>query len=181
MIDLHCHSTASDGTDSPAELVTNAFQAGVRTLAITDHDTTEGWDEAAAAVSELPAPFTLIRGAEFSCVHTGSDGHRISLHLLGYLFDPTTAGLRDERSRLRQSRLDRGAAMVAALQSDGYPISWPQITLLPLLGILVAALPAVLTPPPPGAAGTGSPELRHAAAPGPAVVDEHRSTAVTTR
>jgi energy-coupling factor transport system permease protein len=62
-----------------------------------------------------------------------------------------------------------------------YPISWPQITLLPLLGILVAALPAVLTPPPPGASGTGSPELRHAATPGPAVVDEHRPTAVTTR
>ena len=59
-----------------------------------------------------------------------------------------------------------------------YPISWPQITLLPLLGILVAALPAVLTPPPPGAAGTGSPELRHAAAPG---VATSPPTAVTTR
>lgn len=127
MIDLHCHSTASDGTDRPAELVTNAYQSGVRTLAITDHDTTEGWDEAAAAVADLPAPFTLLRGAEFSCVHTGSDGHRISLHLLGYLFDPAAAGLRDERARLRQSRLDRGAEIVAALQADGYPISWPQV------------------------------------------------------
>ena len=54
MIDLHCHSTASDGTDRPAELVANAAAAGLRTLAITDHDTTAGWDEAAAAVSELP-------------------------------------------------------------------------------------------------------------------------------
>ncbi|HEX4729551.1 MAG TPA: phosphatase, partial [Jatrophihabitans sp.] len=62
-----------------------------------------------------------------SCVHTGSDGQRISLHLLGYLFDPASAGLQDEQARLRQSRLDRGAAIVDALGADGYPISWPQV------------------------------------------------------
>ncbi len=127
MIDLHCHSTASDGTDRPAELVANALAAGVRTLAITDHDTTAGWDEAAAEVAALPVPFTLIRGAEFSCSYTGSDDRQISLHLLGYLFDPAAAGLKDERARLRQSRLDRGAAIVAALVAGGYPISWPQV------------------------------------------------------
>lgn len=127
VIDLHCHSTASDGTDRPAELIGNAYRAGIRTLAITDHDTTTGWDEAAAAVSRLEPGFTLIRGAEFSCVHTGSAGRRISLHLLGYLFDPDHAGLEDERARLRQSRLDRGEAIVDALAADGYPISWPQV------------------------------------------------------
>ena len=127
MIDLHCHSTASDGTDQPAELVAKACQAGISTLAITDHDTTAGWDEAAAAVARLEPGFTLIRGAEFSCVHTGSDGRRISLHLLGYLFDPAATGLADERARLRQSRLDRAAAIVDALVADGYPISWPQV------------------------------------------------------
>ena len=62
-----------------------------------------------------------------------------------------------------------------------YPISWPQITLLPLLGILVAALPAVVTPPPPGAAGTGGPDRRPAAVRGGPKADEHRPTAVTTR
>jgi predicted metal-dependent phosphoesterase TrpH len=128
MIDLHCHSTASDGSDRPAELVANAVTAGLHTMAITDHDTTGGWDEACAAVAELPVEFTLIRGAEFSCVHTASDGHRISLHLLGYLFDPGFHGLKAERARLRESRLGRGEAIVDALVAAGYPISWQQVT-----------------------------------------------------
>jgi predicted metal-dependent phosphoesterase TrpH len=128
MIDLHCHSTASDGTDSPTELVANAVAAGLRTIAITDHDTTGGWDEAATAVAELPVNFTLIRGTEFSCVHTAADGGRISLHLLGYLFDPDSDGLRSERARLRESRLGRGEAIVDALVTAGYPISWQQVS-----------------------------------------------------
>ena len=128
MIDLHCHSTASDGSDRPAELVANAVTAGLHTMAITDHDTTGGWDEACAAVAELPVEFTLIRGAEFSCVHTAADGHRTSLHLLGYLFDPDYHGLKAERARLRESRLGRGEAIVDALVAAGYPISWQQVT-----------------------------------------------------
>ena len=64
-IDLHTHSTASDGTDTPAELVANAAAAGLDAVAITDHDTTAGWDEAAAA---LPPGLRLVRGAELSCV-----------------------------------------------------------------------------------------------------------------
>jgi hypothetical protein len=127
VIDLHCHSTASDGTDRPAELIANAAAAGLRTLAITDHDTTAGWDEAVAAVAELPVAFTLLRAAEFSCAYTGPDGRRISLHLLGYLFDPDAPGLKAERARLRQSRLDRAAAIVDALVADGYPISRQQV------------------------------------------------------
>ncbi|HJQ00906.1 MAG TPA: PHP domain-containing protein [Jatrophihabitans sp.] len=128
MIDLHCHSTASDGSDRPAELVANAVAAGLRTMAITDHDTTGGWDEACAAVAELDVEFTLIRGAEFSCAYTAADGQRISLHLLGYLFDPGYHGLRAERARLRESRLGRGEAIVDALVAAGYPISWQQVT-----------------------------------------------------
>jgi 3',5'-nucleoside bisphosphate phosphatase len=128
MIDLHCHSTASDGSDRPAELVANAVAAGLRTMAITDHDTTGGWDEACAAVAELDVEFTLIRGAEFSCAYTAADGQRISLHLLGYLFDPGYHGLRAERARLRESRLGRGEAIVNALVAAGYPISWQQVT-----------------------------------------------------
>lgn len=128
MIDLHCHSTASDGSDRPAELVANAVAAGLHTMAITDHDTTGGWDEACAAVAELDVEFTLIRGAEFSCAYTTADGHRISLHLLGYLFDPGYHGLKAERARLRESRLGRGEAIVNALVAAGYPISWQQVT-----------------------------------------------------
>ncbi|HEX2298496.1 MAG TPA: PHP domain-containing protein, partial [Pseudonocardiaceae bacterium] len=62
-VDLHAHTTASDGTDTPAELMAAAAAAGLDAVAITDHDTTDGW---AAAVEALPAGLRLIRGAEFS-------------------------------------------------------------------------------------------------------------------
>jgi 3',5'-nucleoside bisphosphate phosphatase len=126
-IDLHTHSRASDGSDSPTELIANAVAAGLRTLAVTDHDTTGGWDEAAAAVARLDVDFTLIRGAEFSCVHHTDDGRRISMHLLGYLFDPESAPLKDERARLRANRLSRGEAIVQNLVKAGYPINWRQV------------------------------------------------------
>jgi len=126
MIDLHAHTTASDGSDTPAELIANAVAAGLHTLAITDHDTTGGWDEAAAAVAQLEVPFALIRGTEFSCISDGEQG-RISLHLLGYLFDPDAEALKAERARLRRSRLGRGEAIVDNLVAAGYPISWQQV------------------------------------------------------
>ena len=127
MIDLHCHSTASDGTDRPSELVHNAVAAGLTTMAITDHDTTGGWAEASAAVRQLEVEFRLIPGAEFSCVYAGDDGDRVSLHLLGYLFDPAASGLKAERARLRENRLGRGEAIVNNLIRAGYPISWQQV------------------------------------------------------
>jgi predicted metal-dependent phosphoesterase TrpH len=127
MIDLHCHSTASDGTDRPSELVHKAVAAGLTTMAITDHDTTGGWAEAAEAVRQLDVEFSLIPGAEFSCVYHGADGDRISLHLLGYLFDPTAPGLKGERARLRENRLGRGEAIVNNLIEAGYPIRWAQV------------------------------------------------------
>ncbi len=129
MIDLHAHTTASDGSDTPAELVGNAVAAGLQTLAITDHDTTGGWDEAAATVGQLDVPFTLIRGTEFSCISDAGNGDRgrISLHLLGYLFDPQAPALKAERARLRESRLGRGEAIVDNLVAAGYPISWQQV------------------------------------------------------
>ncbi|MBV9821751.1 MAG: PHP domain-containing protein [Actinobacteria bacterium] len=126
MIDLHAHSTASDGSDTPTELVDNAVAAGLHTLAITDHDTTGGWQEASTAVERLATPFTLIRGTEFSCIYDDGDD-RISLHLLGYLFDPEARALKEERARLRESRLGRGEAIVDALAAAGYPISWQQV------------------------------------------------------
>jgi predicted metal-dependent phosphoesterase TrpH len=126
MIDLHAHTTASDGSDTPTELIRNAAAAGVHTLAITDHDTTGGWDEASAAVAQLDVAFTLIRGTEFSCIHD-TGGTRISLHLLGYLFDPDAEALKAERARMRESRLGRGEAIVDRLVEAGYPISWQQV------------------------------------------------------
>ncbi len=124
LIDLHTHSTASDGTDAPAELVAKAAAAGLSVLALTDHDSTAGWAEAAAA---RPPGLTLIRGAEFSCRFDYSSEHSISLHLLGYLFDPDHEALRSERARLRESRLGRGEAIVDNLIADGLPITWERV------------------------------------------------------
>jgi len=127
MIDLHCHSTASDGSDRPAELVAKAAATGLSAMAITDHDTTAGWQEAAAAVARLDEALVLIPGAEFSCVYQGPAGERISLHLLGYLFDPAARGLRAERDRLRTDRFGRGEAIVGNLSNAGYPIQWQRV------------------------------------------------------
>ncbi|BBF99960.1 MULTISPECIES: PHP domain-containing protein [Pseudonocardia] len=121
VIDLHAHSTASDGTDSPAGLVRAAGAAGLDVVAITDHDTTSGWDEAVAA---LPPGLTLVRGAEFSCLsRTGRDGEpRCSVHLLGYLFDPQHPAIVAEQERLRAERVQRLHTMIGRMAADGYPV-----------------------------------------------------------
>ena len=126
-IDLHTHSTASDGTDSPAGLMRAAAAAGLDVVAITDHDTTAGWDEAFAA---RPAGLTVVPGVEFSCVHHEADGRRIALHLLAYLVDPADAAIQGEWRRLRESRRVRGRTMVENLAAAGYPISWEQVSAL---------------------------------------------------
>ncbi|WP_232660426.1 PHP domain-containing protein [Pseudonocardia sp. TRM90224] len=119
-IDLHAHSTASDGTDSPAELVAAAQRAGVDVLAITDHDTTSGW---AAAADVLPPGMRLVRGAEFSCVsETGRGDRPVSVHLLGYLFDPAHAAIVGEQTRLRAERVERLHKMTEKMAADGYPV-----------------------------------------------------------
>jgi 3',5'-nucleoside bisphosphate phosphatase len=119
-IDLHTHSTASDGTDRPAELVAVAAAADVDVLAITDHDTTAGWAEAAAA---LPAGMRLLRGAEFSCVSpTGRGDRDVAVHLLGYQFDPEHPAIVAEQARLRTERVDRLRRMTEKMAADGYPV-----------------------------------------------------------
>ena len=119
-IDLHTHSTASDGTDRPAELVAVAAEAGVDVLAITDHDTTAGWAEAAAA---LPAGMRLLRGAEFSCVSpTGRGDRDVAVHLLGYQFDPEHPAIVAEQARLRAERVERLRRMTEKMAADGYPV-----------------------------------------------------------
>lgn len=126
-IDLHTHSTASDGTDTPAQLMAVAAAAGLDVVAVTDHDTTSGWD---AALAHRPPGLTVIRGVEFSCVHQEADGRRVSLHLLAYLVDPEDAAIRAEWQRLRESRRTRGREMVERLVAAGYPISWGQVQAL---------------------------------------------------
>ena len=118
-IDLHCHSTASDGTDSPAGLVRNAAAAGLDVVALTDHDTTRGHAEAVAA---LPDGLTLVTGAELSCRLDG-----VGLHMLAYLFDPEEPDLLRERELVRDDRVPRARAMIARLRELGVPITWEQV------------------------------------------------------
>ena len=118
-IDLHCHSTASDGTDSPAGLVRNAAAAGLDVVALTDHDTTRGHAEAVAA---LPDGLTLVTGAELSCRLDG-----VGLHMLAYLFDPEEPDLLRERELVRDDRVPRARAMIARLRELGVPVTWEQV------------------------------------------------------
>jgi predicted metal-dependent phosphoesterase TrpH len=123
-IDLHTHSSVSDGTDSPAKLVATAAAAGLDVVALTDHDTTAGWTAAAEA---RPAGLTIVPGMELSCRYFSSDGPPIAVHLLAYLFDPLHPAFAAERARLREERLSRGERIVTGLAADGYPVAWAQI------------------------------------------------------
>jgi predicted metal-dependent phosphoesterase TrpH len=118
-IDLHCHSTASDGTDTPAELVRNAAAAGLDVVALTDHDTSRGYAE---AIDALPSGLTLVTGAEMSCRIDG-----VSMHMLAYLFDPEEPALLAERELVRDDRVPRARAMVGRLQELGVPVTWEQV------------------------------------------------------
>lgn len=122
-IDLHTHTTYSDGTDDPKAWMAAADAAGVTTLAITDHDTTDGW---AAAVEARRPHITLVRGAELS-THVTVGDRRYSIHLLAYLFDPDDAPLAAELRRLRADRLQRGLEMVDRMVAGGLPISRQQV------------------------------------------------------
>ena len=114
-IDLHTHSDRSDGTTTPAELVRRARAHGVDVLAITDHDTTAGWDEAAREAER--GGVTLVRGLEISCKHQGH-----GVHLLAYLPDPTHVPLREELSRILDGRNARLPATLDRLRALGIEI-----------------------------------------------------------
>lgn len=118
-IDLHSHSTASDGTDAPAEVARRAGAGGLRVLALTDHDTVAGHPEAAAA---LPAGLTLVPGCELSCMDGGT-----SVHLLAYLFDPAEPELAAELRRLRSDRERRARGMVERLGQLGAEVAWTRV------------------------------------------------------
>ncbi|MCS6578114.1 MULTISPECIES: PHP domain-containing protein [Curtobacterium] len=118
-IDLHAHSSVSDGTERPAELVRAAAAAGLDAVALTDHDTTAGWADATAAALELP--LTLLPGLELST----RIGYR-SVHVLGYLVDPEHPGLVEETTRIRDGRLSRAHRMVDRIAED-HPITWADV------------------------------------------------------
>ena len=114
-IDLHTHSNRSDGTESPADLVHRAHAEGIDVLGLTDHDTTEGWDEAADLA--VRCDLTLVRGIEVSCTFEGS-----GVHLLAYLPDPSYPPLAAELQRVLDGRNSRLPATLERLRSLGIDI-----------------------------------------------------------
>ncbi|GII83949.1 phosphatase [Sphaerisporangium siamense] len=125
-IDLHTHSTASDGTDAPDALMRHAAGAGLDVIALTDHDTTAGWARAASAV---PPGLTLVPGAELSG-RWYRDEPTIGLHLLAYLFDPGHPGLTAELAAVRRSRDRRAEAIVEMLNADGIDLTMDEVRAL---------------------------------------------------
>lgn len=119
--DLHAHTTASDGTLSPAHLLALAHRRGVTTLAVTDHDTTDGLAPAQEAADALGV--TLVPGVELSA-ETEADG---DIHILGYFIDPTDAAFQGRLAAFRENRMDRGRAIVRKLNAIGVPLTFAQV------------------------------------------------------
>jgi predicted metal-dependent phosphoesterase TrpH len=117
--DLHTHSTVSDGTDTPAELVEAAARAGLGAIAITDHDSTAGWAEATDAA--LARGMVLIPGMELS-----TRVQFASVHVLAYLVDPGDEGLLAETARIRESRMTRAEKIVRRIAAD-YELTWDDV------------------------------------------------------
>ena len=121
-IDLHTHSTASDGTDPPAQVMRRAADAGLDVVALTDHDTLAGHAQARRA---LPPGLTLLPGMELSCRLGGR-----SVHMLAYNIDPANTELAAECAAIVEARLSRARRMVEALRGLGVGITWAQVEAL---------------------------------------------------
>jgi len=120
MIDLHTHTTFSDGTDTPTQLITKALAAGITTIALTDHDSISGWQEATTA---LRPGICLVPGAEVSCQTL--DG--ISVHILGLLFDSSNTELIDTLEKTRENRFGRMEKIIAKINEAGIEISMSEV------------------------------------------------------
>ncbi|HEX9228148.1 MAG TPA: PHP domain-containing protein, partial [Arthrobacter sp.] len=119
-IDLHAHSNVSDGTQVPGAVMASAAEAGLDVVALTDHDSTDGWAEAALAAREYSV--ALVPGMEISC----RTAEGISVHLLCYLHDPAHPGLLEEITKAKDARFARAERMVSLLAED-YPLSWDDV------------------------------------------------------
>jgi predicted metal-dependent phosphoesterase TrpH len=115
-IDLHTHSTYSDGTDKPSELINKALAAGITVIGLTDHDSISGWQEATAS---LRPGISLVPGAEISCQTT--DG--ISVHILGLLFDSSNSELMNTLEKTRENRHGRMEKIIARINEAGIDIT----------------------------------------------------------
>ncbi|MFM2264400.1 MAG: hypothetical protein RLY81_752 [Actinomycetota bacterium] len=122
MIDIHTHTTCSDGTDTPRELVNKAIVQGLAVLGISDHDTTSGWAE---ATESLRGSLKLALGSEISCLT--NDG--VSVHMLGLLFDPEHEEMQQVLEETRDGRLPRMRKMVEKMRAAGIDISIEDVEL----------------------------------------------------
>ncbi len=119
--DLHTHSAFSDGILTPTELIDLAYGNGVRIMALTDHDTTEGLPEAFRAAARY-ADFTLIPGIEMSTDVPGNE-----VHILGHFIDWADQAFQESLAHLRESRLGRARKMVEKLRQLGKPVAWERV------------------------------------------------------
>jgi predicted metal-dependent phosphoesterase TrpH len=122
VIDIHTHTTCSDGTDSPRELVNKAIVQGLEILGISDHDTTSGWTE---ATESLRGSLKLVLGSEISCLT--NDG--MSVHMLGLLFDPEHEEMQQVLEETRDGRLPRMRKMIEKMRAEGIDISIQDVEL----------------------------------------------------
>ena len=129
-IDLHTHTVYSDGTFTPRELLELARERGLDVVAVTDHDTTNGLMEAAAAGQDLGVK--VVPGVEFSTVLEGE-----GVHVLAYLVDPSHPELMGELRRLRDDRFTRGERMVRRLQELGYPVTFERVREIAMGGNII--------------------------------------------
>ena len=120
-VDLHLHTTYSDGRLTPAQLVDFVAERGLRVVAVTDHDSTEGLAEAFEAAEKHPQ-LTIIPGIELSTDIPGNE-----IHILGYFIDYFNPGFQQTLSEFREGRLDRGRRMVDNLEKLGMSIDWERV------------------------------------------------------
>ena len=118
-IDLHAHTSVSDGTETPTQLVRAAVEAGIGTIALTDHDSTAGWEEARGAAAG--AGVVVIPGMELS-----TNWGPASVHMLAYLFDPSDGDIVTETARIRDGRLHRAELIVNRIAED-YALTWDDV------------------------------------------------------
>ena len=118
-IDLHTHSSVSDGTETPTQLVRAAVAAGLSAVALTDHDSTAGWQEAITAAAGTG--LTIIPGMELSTNYGPA-----SVHVLAYLFDPNNGEVVAETARIRDGRLHRAERIVERIAAD-YDLTWDDV------------------------------------------------------
>lgn len=122
-IDLHTHSTRSDGTFTPAELVRYAAQKGLSAIALTDHDTADGISEAVSASKEIEDAPEVIPGVELSTEYEGKD-----IHVVGLFIDWLNPTFNERLREFADARIYRNRRMCALLTEGGYPVSYEDLT-----------------------------------------------------